>query len=545
MRPQKVYLVMGVDDKLLGEADTLEDAVRGAEEIGYPDVIVDQTLTEGLGDGEFEDLSPNVPRTAEEAWSRCYRLPPTYAGQRIVQAAGEPLRIDANEVNDLSLAEATERLSRFLPVRRGRRVTSLEKPSLMAKWLFGSPNTKLDARNIAAKTAKAEKYLGRPIPQAVKDQLEGVTVYGLSMLPAATWFQGRATLQRLADGRTLAEWKRATRAPVINTCVGASAECTRSCLVYSGRNESDPYNVVAKAAKMTMFFSDPEAFARVLVENIHLLREKARRSGDPDKLFVRLNVFQDIPWELVFPELFEAFSDVHFYDYTKVAGRLAPRNYDLTYSFSGRNFDLTVDEIRRDQRLKSARSPERGPRRIAAVFRVLGKVTEQRGAGGERSYVSSPDDASALHRFPKYMEWGDLGDVPVVDGDLSDVRPYDPDRCIVGLNYKNPMRAVGDDVSRQILGEQAATGKGKTVEKVRRPLAFVIEAFRMQFKDERGERWEYFAMPVTPRQEPDTGAGVAPEPMDAQLVEADNGRTRVEARGNDQRLYLPVVSEAG
>jgi hypothetical protein len=112
---------------------------------------------------------------------------------------------------------------------------------------------------------------------------------------------------------------------------------------------------------------------------------------------VRLNVFSDIPWELVFPELFEIVPGV-YYDYTKVPWRTPAPNYDLTFSYSGRNFGQMQEEL------------ERG-RRVAVVF------------------------LAKRHKLPSTFM-----DMPVVDGDISDARPLDPPGVIVGLSYKVPKK---------------------------------------------------------------------------------------------------------
>ena len=130
----------------------------------------------------------------------------------------------------------------------------------------------------------------------------------------------------------------------------------------------------------------------MLVESCH--RHLGSKRSDNLRM-VRLNVFSDIPWELVFPEIF-ALVPGTYYDYTKVPHREVPSNYDLTFSYSGRNLDDAVGEL------------ERG-RMIAVVF-----LTQR-------------------HQTPSTF----LG-VPVVDGDLSDARPLDPPQVIVGLAYKLP-----------------------------------------------------------------------------------------------------------
>jgi hypothetical protein len=137
---------------------------------------------------------------------------------------------------------------------------------------------------------------------------------------------------------------------------------------------------------------------------------------------MRLNVLSDVPWELVTPWLFDHFRGLQFYDYTKVPGRITPSNYDLTFSLSGEddNREWALEEIN-----------DRG-RKVAVVF--VGHKREgdrwepvnTRGWRGEEVIAEIP----LPHEF--------MG-LPVVDGDVSDVRPYDhPTPCCVGLRWKNP-----------------------------------------------------------------------------------------------------------
>jgi hypothetical protein len=55
---------------------------------------------------------------------------------------------------------------------------------------------------------------------------------------------------------------------------------------------------------------------------------------------VRLNGTSDIRWEMRTVDnqtLFDIFPQVQFYDYTKIANRIVPDNYHLTYSYSAAN----------------------------------------------------------------------------------------------------------------------------------------------------------------------------------------------------------------
>lgn len=104
------------------------------------------------------------------------------------------------------------------------------------------------------------------------------------------------------------------------------------------------------------------------------VREKIGRGGDS--------------WETIIG----LFSDIQFYDYTKIPGREPPANYHLTFSESEINAEHVRQEISRG-------------RNIASVF--------------PRKSVP------ATH----------LG-LPVIDGDEHDYRPADPKGVVVGLKVK-------------------------------------------------------------------------------------------------------------
>lgn len=176
-------------------------------------------------------------------------------------------------------------------------------------------------------------------------------------------------------------------------CLWSTPQCRSMCLVFSGRNLADRYNVGLKLAKGRALLEEPVAFCRVLLAAVHRFScSEACRGFHP---YVRLNVYSDIPWERVFPDLFGFFPDVDFYDYTKVPGRQTPPNYDLTFSYAGTNLAHCEHELRKG-------------RRIAVVF-------------------LTPDG------LPKRFMM-----LPVIDGTTHDFRPLDPGECIVGLRWRPP-----------------------------------------------------------------------------------------------------------
>jgi hypothetical protein len=128
-----------------------------------------------------------------------------------------------------------------------------------------------------------------------------------------------------------------------NTCPRATAGCIAACLNTAGRGgmfkRGETTNVIQKARirKTNYFFADRDAFMQDLVEDIErAIRYAARKGLTP---VFRLNGTSDLSWEKYTvastgQNIFEYFSFVQFYDYTKVLGRKVAHlaNYHLTFS---------------------------------------------------------------------------------------------------------------------------------------------------------------------------------------------------------------------
>lgn len=184
-------------------------------------------------------------------------------------------------------------------------------------------------------------------------------------------------------------------------CAYSTAECRAVCLgTESGLNVL-PSALEAKIAKTKFWQRDPHGFKTQLSAEIGSARRSALKQGL--KLGVRLNVYSDIVWERAFPQLFELYPDVQFYDYTKVPNRLhRPNNYHLTYSYTGTE----------------------ASRRTALAYQAVGINTA----------VVFP-----LPELPARFRFADTArSLPVVDGDVNDFRPGDPAGCVVGLKFKGP-----------------------------------------------------------------------------------------------------------
>jgi hypothetical protein len=147
----------------------------------------------------------------------------------------------------------------------------------------------------------------------------------------------------------------------VNLCpLAEMAGCHVGCLNTAGRGgiakdratftapngEEIPDNAVQRARlrRTMMFINDRDAFMTQLRREILAARDMAERRGLT--LVVRLNGTSDIRWEdvplnrdLPHARIFDKFSGIQFYDYTKIPNRrraLKYRNYHLTFSYSHR-----------------------------------------------------------------------------------------------------------------------------------------------------------------------------------------------------------------
>jgi len=183
-----------------------------------------------------------------------------------------------------------------------------------------------------------------------------------------------------------------------NTCSMAKlAQCDKACLYSAGRGAFN--NVQQSRIDKTLYFYEArDEFMSQLFKNIKTLIKKAESKGL--KPLVRLNGTSDIRWENVpfetYDNIFEAFPNVQFYDYTKDANRKdLPVNYDLTFSYSGvESFAPYVEKAQ-----------SKGMR-LAVVFRKIENIPLS------------------------------FKGIKVVSGDNSDVRHLDDQGVIVGLYAK-------------------------------------------------------------------------------------------------------------
>lgn len=179
------------------------------------------------------------------------------------------------------------------------------------------------------------------------------------------------------------------------------AQCEAPCLYTAGRGAMSSVQR-ARLNRTALFFNERDWFMQQLVQDVAaLVRKAARRGMTP---LVRLNGTSDIRWENIRMAdgrtIFEAFPDVQFYDYTKLANRRdVPANYDLTFSYSGAA----------GFREYARRAIDAGMR-VAVVFRTRESI---------------PETFQGLQ---------------CIGGDDSDVRHLEPRGVVVALYAKGPAR---------------------------------------------------------------------------------------------------------
>ena len=197
------------------------------------------------------------------------------------------------------------------------------------------------------------------------------------------------------------------------TCAMRTAGCTIACLNLAGRGgmmkKGETTNVIQKARirKTKLFFENRSEFMELLVKDIILAIKQSIRLGLIP--VIRLNGTSDIAFEkyevvrdgVTYPNIFFAFPEIQFYDYTKILGRKITHipNYSLTFSAADGN-DLDV--------LKAIAQGYN----VATVFGL--KKTEP---------------------MPEFYNG-----LPVFNGDESDLRFLDPKGVIVGLYAKGPAK---------------------------------------------------------------------------------------------------------
>lgn len=130
------------------------------------------------------------------------------------------------------------------------------------------------------------------------------------------------------------------------TCAKRTAGCTAACLNTAGRGgmfkKGESTNIIqqARIRKTKAFFENRAQFMADLVADIELaIKQSAKKGLVP---VIRLNGTSDLAFEkysvvrngVTYTNIFAAFDNIQFYDYTAILGRKVShiKNYHLTFS---------------------------------------------------------------------------------------------------------------------------------------------------------------------------------------------------------------------
>ena len=185
-----------------------------------------------------------------------------------------------------------------------------------------------------------------------------------------------------------------------NVCSHATPECIKECLATSGRAGMEILSgkdktIQSRIKKTRLFHENQEFYMNWLIAEIKTAHRKA--TNENKGFAVRLNGTSDIDWANVIhmgKNIFDHFPEIMFYDYTKNHKKFLnkPLNYDLTLSYTGRNWEACKQMLNKNVN-------------IAMIFNL--KV------------------------MPKSFEGFE-----VIDGDITDLRIKDKKGIIVGLHWK-------------------------------------------------------------------------------------------------------------
>ncbi len=182
-----------------------------------------------------------------------------------------------------------------------------------------------------------------------------------------------------------------------DTCLGRSRGCTLACLGHRSDRLRMVSGANAKAWKTLLWIYRGDLFISLLSREVYNLRNRAIHAGLTPA--VRFNGSSDYAIEALIGDVIARFSDVVWYDYTKLVARAMPKrkrpsNYHITFS---RSEDNETDCLK--------------------VLR----------AGGNVAIVFTDLEKAMRTGWKRFR---------VIDGDETDARPTDDAGVVVGLSPK-------------------------------------------------------------------------------------------------------------
>lgn len=208
-----------------------------------------------------------------------------------------------------------------------------------------------------------------------------------------------------------------------NTCAGASLECAKECIFFSGHGQrfmvhnGTHHVAVARITRTLLMKEHFEHFKARFIKEVQAKIRKARDLGVG--IALRPNVFTDEPFHIRIPELWDLDLDA-IYDYTKVLKASKMMMHDVgTYHITlSRNENTTQSDM---------------------IKAIRNKIN-----------VTLVIDLQDGESFPDTWTFDDGVDsitVPTIDGDKSDHRFLDPAGVAVLLKLKKSGNVNGDDTS--------------------------------------------------------------------------------------------------
>lgn len=188
-----------------------------------------------------------------------------------------------------------------------------------------------------------------------------------------------------------------------NVCPKASEGCRKACLYTAGRGSFSTVQT-SRINKTKLFFDDNQQFLTILQNDLTMFAKYCKDNNLVG--YVRLNGTSDIDWQKLTlsqskSTVFNTFPELKFYDYTKDFKRISTYpNYKMTYS---RSESTSLDELK-------------------------------------RMISSNKNVAVVFDQLPS--EWEGI---PVINGDLDDLRYLDPTGVVVGLVQKGQAKKDKDD----------------------------------------------------------------------------------------------------
>jgi len=201
-----------------------------------------------------------------------------------------------------------------------------------------------------------------------------------------------------------------------NACPYSTPECRMGCLNTSGRAGMEliagkTMTADCRTKKTRLLFEQKRFFMDWLVAEIKYNKRKATKENAD--FAVRLNCTSDVNWNNIKIDgknIFEIFPDVNFYDYTKNSKKFGDisKNYHLTLSYTGRNWLICKSILNKGFN-------------VAIVF-----------------------DTKKNKPLPAMYKG-----FKVVDGDISDYRPFDGKGVIIGLRWKKIGNKKANDIVKK------------------------------------------------------------------------------------------------